>query len=238
MRSRLLLLALFVAVAGCGDDDSVTPPTSTTSSSTTPAVAGLRTFAGGARLDGAPLVTKFLGAVVRRDGLVTPCQAELPSVAAGRYRIGVHADPDAAGCGTAGAEVVLWIYVGEQKVFSTAPIPWPDATTTSADIEFSSTEPLGAMTPITELNGLVSKQGIRMPVGTRVEAFIDHTRCAVASVRASGEFTGYILNIVGPASVPGCRVGGTVTFRVDGEAAVESSVNVPDRSGTLDLTVR
>jgi hypothetical protein len=201
-------------------------------------VTGTRTFTGTATLDGQALDTKFLGAVVRRDGLVTPCQAELPAVAGGRYEIDVLAEPDGTGCGRPGAEVLLWIYVGETKVFSTEPIPWPDGAEATAGVDFMSATPLGGVgSPILELNGIVVKEGIRMPAGTEVEALVDDTVCGVASVREAESFTGYILNVVGPDAVPGCTAGEPITFRVGGEPTVETSVNSPDHSGTLDLTV-
>lgn len=234
MRRRVALVAALLLVAACGGDDR--DSASTTSTVAAGPESGPRTFSGMARLDGVVVDTDFLGAVVRRDGLITPCQAELPAVARGRYEIDVLADPDALGCGQPGAEVLLWIYVGEQKVFTTQAIPWPAGGTTTVDVEFTSDAPLGAATPITELHGVVFKQGIRMPVGTRVEALIGNTVCAVASVQESGDFVGYILNIVGSDAIPGCDTDATVSFRVDGEPVVQTIVNSPERSGELDLT--
>ena len=60
----------------------------------------------------------------------------------------------------------------------------------------------------------------------------------MASVRRTGSFSGFILEVVGPDSVPGCARGSTITFRVNGRRALDTAVNEPDRSGTLDLTVR
>jgi len=63
---------------------------------------------GSLTLDGAPFDAEFLGAIVRRDGLVTPCQYTLPTVDNGQYEITVHADTEQSGCGAHGAEIVLW----------------------------------------------------------------------------------------------------------------------------------
>ncbi|HEX4982300.1 MAG TPA: hypothetical protein VFV63_11400, partial [Ilumatobacteraceae bacterium] len=59
----------------------------------------------------------------------------------------------------------------------------------------------------------------------------------VASIRDSGSFVGYILGVVGPDSRPGCDAGARVTFRVDGAPASETSLNSPQESTELDLTV-
>jgi hypothetical protein len=227
----IALVALAACSSGGGDDATVT----TTVPSSVPERAQ-HAFRGRAQLDGADVDTRFLGAVVRDHGLITACQAELPSIANGRYEIGVLSAPGATGCGKRGTEVLLWMYVGEQKLFSTMAVPWPDGDAT-ADVEFSSTRPLGAATSVTELNGVVLKQSLRMPVGTIVEAFVDDTRCGVASVRDSDGFVGYILNVVDESARPGCLRGATLRFEVDGERAVETSVNSPEHSGDLNLTV-
>ena len=48
---------------------------------------------------------------------------------------------------------------------------------------------------------------------------------AVASTRCTGNFAGYILDVVGPDSIAGCTRGATVTFRVDGVPVAETAVN-------------
>jgi hypothetical protein len=69
-------------------------------------------------------------------------------------------------------------------------------------------------------------------------AYIGDTRCAVASTRYTGNFAGYIVNVVGPDSIAGCSRGATVTFRVDGVPVAESAVNQPPGGrDALDLTV-
>jgi hypothetical protein len=57
-------------------------------------------------------------------------------------------------------------------------------------------------------------------------------------VRRTGNFSGFILNVAGPASVPGCARGATLTFRIDGRPALETAVNRPGAQPTLDLTLR
>ena len=63
------------------------------------------------------------------------------------------------------------------------------------------------------------------------------TRCGVTSVRRTGSYSGFTLNVVGPDAVPGCVRGATITFRVSGRRALDTAVNDPRRSGSLDLTV-
>jgi hypothetical protein len=78
---------------------------------------------------------------------------------------------------------------------------------------------------------------LQLPGGTRVVASIGGTRCGVTSVRRTGSYSGFSLDIAGPDAVPGCTRGGTITFRVGGRRALDTAVNDPEGSGTLDLTV-
>jgi hypothetical protein len=59
----------------------------------------------------------------------------------------------------------------------------------------------------------------------------------VSSVRRTGSFSGFTLDVVGPESIPGCARGATITFRVNDRLASDTAVNEPARSGSLDLTV-
>ena len=94
------------------------------------------------------------------------------------------------------------------------------------------------MAPRAQFNGEVFRpDGRQLPSGTRIDAYIGTTRCGVASVRRTGSFSGYILNVVGPDAVRGCAHGSTITFRVNGRRALDTAVNDPERSGSLDLTV-
>ena len=194
---------------------------------------------GRATLDGVPFDAPYLGAVVERQGLVTPCQRTLPEVRAGRYVINVYARTEATGCGTPGAEVFLWTFVQGQIVYSRESVPWPGRGATARFLPtFSSADPDGGVGPTVGFAGEVfDVYGRRLPPGTRVEAYIGTTRCAVASIRRTGNFTGFSIDVVGPESVPGCGRGATINFRVDGRRAVETAVNEPGLGASLDLSL-
>jgi hypothetical protein len=191
-------------------------------------------------LDGAPFDARWVGAVVRRAGLITPCQYTLPPVRNGRYEITVLADAEASGCGAPGAEIVLWTFANNQKLYTGAAAAWPgNRRTTNLDRSFSTSAPQGAA-PLTSdfAGGVYGRDGRTFPPGTRVEAYVGDTRCGVASVRRTGNFSGYILAVVGPDSVEGCRGGARLTFRIDGRRAVDTAVHEPGRGMSLDLTLR
>jgi hypothetical protein len=176
--------------------------------------------------------------VRRKDGLVTPCQLTLSSVRRGRYRITVVAGAEASGCGMRGAEIALWTFVGDRILYSREARPWPHAGRRRVDASFSTATPDGAVAPRTQFAGEVfTPDGHQFPGGTRVEAYVGTTRCGVSSVRRTGSFSGFTLDVVGPESVPGCARGATITFRVHGRPALDTAVNDPERSGSLDLTV-
>jgi hypothetical protein len=86
---------------------------------------------------------------------------------------------------------------------------------------------------------VVGAHGERLAVGTRVDAYVGDTRCATASVRATDEFRGYILDVVGPESIPGCARGATLAFRIDGRPAAPTTVvnTPPGQRDSLDLAV-
>ncbi len=149
------------------------------------------------------------------------------------------ADADSSGCGGLGAEVLLWTFVEDQKLCSTELLPWPADGEARFDATFSTSAPRGAATTTTEFTGEVYRRdGRRLPPGTRVEAIVGDTVCAVASVKRTGNFSGYVLAVVGPDSVAGCRSGARLRFRIDGREAIESATHGPDQGGTFDLTVR
>ena len=83
-----------------------------------PARAGAWWCAGDFRLDGARFDSRWLGAVVLEDGLVTPCQLTLPLVRRGRGSITVVANAEASGCGRPGARIALWTFAHGQIIFS------------------------------------------------------------------------------------------------------------------------
>jgi hypothetical protein len=190
-------------------------------------------------LDGSPFDARWLGAVVeRKDGLITPCQLTLSSVRRGGYRITVMAGAEASGCGAPGARIVLWAFAGDRIVHSREARRWPRSRRRRLDASFSSATPEGALGPRTQFAGEVfTPGGHQFPGGTRVEAYVGTTRCGVSSVRRTGSFSGFILDVVGPDSIPGCARGATIAIRVDGRTALDTAVNDPARSGTLDLTV-
>ncbi len=196
---------------------------------------------GALTLDGAPFDARWLGAVVRRDGLITPCQLGLSPVDHGRYEITVRAGAEASGCGAPGAEVFLWTYT-DQQIYSVESLPWPgDAKAAAFNASFLTAQASGAVPPVTQFSGEVyTRAGDRLPPGTRVEAFVGGVRCGVASTRRTGNFSGYILAVVGSDSVAGCDRGATLTFSIDGSRAVETAVNDPERGGNggaFDLTL-
>jgi pimeloyl-ACP methyl ester carboxylesterase len=203
-----------------------------------PGAAGRVLVRGGLTLDGAPFDARFLGAVVRRDGLITPCQYTLPSVDDGRYEITVLADEESSGCGAPGAQIFLWTFARNQKLYSRESVAWPgNGGTTNFDASFSASAPVGGAPPTSEFAGEVyNRDGERLPPGTRVEAYVDDVRCGVASVRRTGSFSGYILAVVGPDSVTGCDRGAALTFRIDGQPAAETAVNDLRRGGGGGLT--
>jgi len=196
---------------------------------------------GNLTLDGRPFDARFLGAVVRRAGLVTPCQYTLPPVEQGRYTITVLADTESRGCGVPGAEILLWTFVHEKILYSRAAVSWPGRGRSARfDATFSLARPNGDVPPTVQFNGaLLARDGRKLPPGTRVEAYVGDTRCGIASTRRGGSFSGYVLAVVGPESIPACKRGATLTFRIDGRPAVETSRNDPSVQGhSLDLTQR
>jgi hypothetical protein len=196
---------------------------------------------GDATLDGKRVDSRWVGAVVLHKGLETPCQVTLPPVKAGRYTVPIHAASESAGCGAVGARIALWIYAGDRIVFSTNTLAWPARGRTARfAARYSASTPAGAVPVAAQFTGDVfDATGNGWPVGARVEAFIGRTRCGVASLRESTDFTGYVLSVVGPDAVPGCTRGAPITFRVDGRPATSARVTntPPGRHDPLDLTV-
>lgn len=229
----LVLLVGSIAAAACDGDGQ-------------PSRAGPAdriTVRGTATLDGAPLDAEFLGAVVRRDGLITPCQSGIPGVSGGRYTITVLGERAGSGCGRTGADVLLWTYVGGTKLYSAAGFTWPTRGNEARfDPQFSTATPAGASPMLTELSGeAFNRDGRLLPPGSRVEAYVGDTQCGVASVRQAESFTGYILSVVGPDSRSGCAKDAPITFRVDGQPANETYVNhlaggAPGSGGSFRLT--
>ena len=109
-----VLVALMAASACTSDNKTASTTTSAGKGQSQPRVPGASdrvVVRGNATLDGAPFDSRFVGAVVLRRGLVTPCQHTLPPVANGRYAVTVLAvvGPDSiAGC-TRGATLTFHI---------------------------------------------------------------------------------------------------------------------------------
>jgi pimeloyl-ACP methyl ester carboxylesterase len=189
--------------------------------------------------DGRPFDADPLGVEVRHHGLTTPCQYALTPVTDGRYRITVQSDTEASGCGAPGGDLVLWTFVDGERLYSREKVRWPgDGSTKTLDATFSTSEPDGVGVPGTGFAGEVyQRDGTQLGPGTRVEAYVGETRCALASVRRTGNFSGFSLIIAGPDAVPGCAPDATLTFRIDGRPAVETKTNDGDDRGPLDLSL-
>jgi pimeloyl-ACP methyl ester carboxylesterase len=208
-----------------------------------PGAADRITLRGTLTLDGVPFSAGFLGAVVHRDGLTAACQYSLAQVVAGQYELTVMADAEARGCGTPGAEILLWMSARSPILYSSGTLRWPaDGTTTTFNAKFSASAPDGASTPVTEFFGEVfGRDGEHLLGGTVVEAYVGDVLCGVGSVRRVGSFAGYILAVAGPASVPGCAEGPMLTFRIDGQPASQTARNDLGRGqneNPLDLVVK
>jgi hypothetical protein len=190
------------------------------------------------KLDGEAFDARWLGAVVLRKGLVTPCQLTLPQVRRGRYRITVMADAEGSGCGVPGARIALWTFAHDRILFSRDLGRWPHRRRGRLDAGFATARPNGSIGPRTEFAGGVFRpDGHELPGGTRVHAYVGNTLCGVTSVRRTGSFSGFSLDVVGPGSIRGCARGATITFRVNGRRALETAVNEPGRASSLDLTL-
>lgn len=232
--------ALIDDLRALGGTFELTPRFGSREADAVPGAADRAVFRGNLTLDGAPFDARWLGANVRKDGLIAACQYTLPTVEDGRYEITVYAEEEVGGCGGPGAEVLLWTFAGDKTLYSGDWLPWPgNGGTASFDADFSTAAPEGARPPVFQFLGDVySREGDHVPPGTRIEAYVGEVRCGAGSTRRTGNFSGYILTVVGPGSVAGCAAGATLTFRVDGQLAPETAVNDPLRGGdTLDLTL-
>jgi hypothetical protein len=194
---------------------------------------------GRATLDGASFDAPYLGAAVKRHGLVTPCQRALPRVRDGRFAVTVRARTEARGCGAAGSRIFLWTFVQDQIVYSKQSVRWPgNGKTARFDPGFSISAPNGGVGPIVGFAGeIFDASQRRLPPGAHVEAHVGQTLCAVATTRRIEDWIGFSIDVVGPDSIPGCEIGGTITFRVDGRDAQETAVNQAGQSTSLNLSL-
>jgi hypothetical protein len=156
----------------------------------------------------------------------------------GGYEITVMANAEASGCGAKDARIVLWTFAQEKILYSAETVPWPkNGHPATFDGSFSTGAPDGAAPTIVGFAGEVYDRRVRqMPGGTRIEAYVGDTRCAVTSVRRAGNFAGFSMDVVGPESVPGCERGATLTFRINGTPAAETATNDRARESPLDLS--
>lgn len=244
MGAAVLILAA-TACGGSGQDGVSKTATPVVSAPTdVPGAAERATLRGALTLDGAPLDAEFLGVRAVRNGLPAACQYTIPAVIQGRYEVEVVSDAEVSGCGAPGAELLLWVFAGDAIIFSEQTVPWPGSGATAPfDASFSSDAREGASKPATEFKGhLFDRDGSMLPGGTVIEAFVGDVRCGVISLRYGDGFEGYYtLVVAGPESVPGCTEGARLTFRLDGQPAVETAVNDLGRGNAdrpdLDLTV-
>jgi hypothetical protein len=136
---------------------------------------------GKALLDGRPFDSRWVGAIVLKSGLATPCQSTLPHVRHGRYAVTVLADTESSGCGAPGAQIVLWTFAHETTLYSTNTVAWP-AKKHSKNFapRFSSHGAGGAAPELAEFTGAVfGADGTEVGPGTQVDAYVDGTRCGV-----------------------------------------------------------
>ena len=246
--ARVAMLASLAVSIGC---TSGIGSTETSSMASTPSLASRLVsrrvssassrvvVRGEAVLDGAPFDSRFVGAVVLRAGLVTPCQYTLPAVTKGRYSLTVLADAESAGCGARGAQIALWSFAHNEILFSTNLVAWPRHGHTAHFVaRFSTSTPAGAAPTTAEFTGgAFNADGRQLPAGTRIEAYVGRTRCGVASLRFTDPSTEYVLAVVGPDSRAGCTRGAPLTFRIDGHPAAPTSVvnTPPGQRKALDL---
>jgi pimeloyl-ACP methyl ester carboxylesterase len=186
-------------------------------------------------VDGAPFDATYLGAIVVRDGLRTPCQYTLVPVVDGTYEITVLGDAEASGCGAVGGQILLWTFTGGTTLHTLAALPWPgDGASAEFDSEFSSASPGGGWPPTSDFAGeVVDLDGRHLPGGTRIEAYVDTTRCGVASVRRTGSFAGFSLSVVGPEVIGACATGAPLRLVVDGQPSPTVAVNEPGHQDLL-----
>ncbi|HET9729214.1 MAG TPA: hypothetical protein VFR41_07335 [Acidimicrobiia bacterium] len=239
MDRPLFTLLAVAALGACSSGSSSThgPVTSVVAGATTTAPVVSVTVHGRATLDGRPFDAPFLGAMVRKGGLATPCQADVPAVRAGQFEIAVLAAPSAAGCGESGADIVLWTFLNNRQYFATRSTPWPASSEITFDPVFRTATPMGLAPPRTEFAGQVfAANGAQVDHG-RVEALVGETVCGVASIRTSGDFVGFSLASVGPSSIPACARNAPLHFTVNGRPAANATVNDLRTHRSFDLVL-
>ncbi|MGB2696072.1 MAG: hypothetical protein WBD55_12925 [Dehalococcoidia bacterium] len=229
----LSITLAILAAASCGGEQGGSTKTATnvplaTEPTSAPGADERVTLRGNLTLDGTPLNAEFLGVRVLHDGLAAACQHTIPAVVQGRYEILVDSNTEVRGCGVPGAELLLWTFVNGAYFSSSQTLPWPGSgATVTFDATFSSGSPEGASEPVTEFKGhLFDREGRPLPSGTVVEAYVGDVRCGLTSLRHGDEVERfYTLIVAGPEAISDCAEGATLTFRLNGELAVETAVN-------------
>ncbi|HEX7135220.1 MAG TPA: DUF6351 family protein [Iamia sp.] len=192
---------------------------------------------GTATVDGEALDADFVGAVVLDGGLVTPCQAAIPSVHDGAVDLPVLTSTASSGCARAGSRIALWTYVGEDQLYAT-----PLDVRTLGDledvaIEFDTADPRAGVPATTGVHGEVyDATGERVTAG-RVEARVGTEICGRSSIRSEGSFEGYIVSILRTSADGPCPEGATVTFTVDGDPVEQTIANTDQGRDAVDLTL-
>jgi pimeloyl-ACP methyl ester carboxylesterase len=191
------------------------------------------TLRGAITLDGNPLSVDWFYADVALDGLAQSCSFR-PAPTNGRYEIAIVAAAEMRGCGAPGARITLYAFK-DGRWYASLPVDWPASPGDFAsDVAFSSDrswpngEPRPA--PSTYVYGAArDASGKRVPPGTLVEAYVGGTRCGVTAVaRAVLQFSdpdSYGIDVAGPASIPACKTGETVTFTIGGKPAATTSTH-------------
>ena len=143
---------------------------------------------GNLTVNGKPFDARFLGAVVRRQGLVTPCQYTLPPVKQGNYTITVLADTESRGCGGPGAEILLWTFVQEKILYSSGAVSWPgNGRSATFDATFSMSTPNGDVPPTVQFNGELFARRPYAPAGHARRGVTFAARAAVSLRRGAEE---------------------------------------------------
>ncbi|MDP9238426.1 MAG: tannase/feruloyl esterase family alpha/beta hydrolase [Chloroflexota bacterium] len=206
------------------------------------------TLTGAMTLDGAPFQDAVVFALARNDGMLRLCSYERPDLDAGRYRLTVAADAEAAGCGAPGAVVTLVMFNGE-RYLSEQTLPWPASPGDAAfNVTFSSANPRGANPSQDAFFGtyffgtLLDSKGNALGPGTTVEAYSGDARCGAYAVPAVkmmfDDPQDYELSVASAGIVPACAKGATVSFRVNGKETGITALNdlVPE-GHPLDLVM-
>ena len=207
------------------------------------------TLRGAVTLDGQPVDSAFMWAMVRDGGLLRACSYERVVNVQGSYSMPVAADAETPGCGKPGADLLIGLFV-DGKRYVSAPLPWPRAPGDAAiDLAFTSARPDGTASSDEALFGshfvgaLLDGSGKPLGPGARVEAYIGDTKCGAFAVppvmMIFDETQGYTISVASPEAIPACAKGATISFRVNGkETGVTATNDLAQQDHQLDLRAR